>query len=177
MAPHPKKKPTASTRLATSRSRLPNTTTASTSKTNILNTLERPIPNPPDPTEHGLSEDIPEVVRSLPYVGKRSTRALLARGLPPMSSLNGIYDDMTGRAMDLGFDRVLEHLGEKPLRVVTVCSGTESPLLALEMVQKSMDPTVNRYIWMSAYLYNSPQGEVCQRVQCRTPLQCGDRAF
>lgn len=140
MAPQPKKKPTASSRPATSRSRLPNTTTAGTSKTNIPNTLERPIPNPPDPTEHGLSEDIPEVVRSLPYVGKRSTRALLARGLPPMSSLSDIYDDMTGRAMDLGFDRVLEHLGEKPLRVVTVCSGTESPLLALEMVQKSMYP-------------------------------------
>lgn len=55
-----------------------------------------------------------------------------------MSSLDDIYDDMTGRAMDLGFGCVLEHLAEKPLRVVTVCSGTESPLLALEMVQKSM---------------------------------------
>lgn len=54
-----------------------------------------------------------------------------------MSSLDDIYDDMTERAMDLGFDKVLRHLGEKPLRVVTVCSGTESPLLALEMVQKS----------------------------------------
>lgn len=54
-----------------------------------------------------------------------------------MSKLDDIYEDMTGRAMELGFERVLEHLGERPLRVVTVCSGTESPLLALEMVQKS----------------------------------------
>ena len=54
-----------------------------------------------------------------------------------MSKLDDIYEDMTGRAMELGFERVLGHLGERPLRVVTVCSGTESPLLALEMVQKS----------------------------------------
>lgn len=102
-----------------------------------MHAFELPIPNPPDPTEYGLSDDIPEVVRSRPYVGKKSTRALLAHGLPPMSKLDDIFEDMTGRAMDLGFERVLEHLGGKPLRVVTVCSGTESPLLALEMVQRS----------------------------------------
>lgn len=70
-------------------------------------------------------------------MGKKSARTLLARGLPPMSGLGDIYKDMTERAMDLGLDGVLAHLGERPLRVVTVCSGTESPLLALEMVQRS----------------------------------------
>lgn len=54
-----------------------------------------------------------------------------------MYQLSDIYQDMTRRAMELGFGEVLEHLGERALRVVTVCSGTESPLLALEMVQKS----------------------------------------
>ena len=140
MSPQRKKNPptTPSTRPPNSRQKSPNTTTAaSTSKTNCLHALELPIPNPPDPTEYGLSDDIPEVVRSRPYVGKKSTRALLAHGLPPMSKLDDIYEDMTGRAMELGFERVLGHLGERPLRVVTVCSGTESPLLALEMVQKS----------------------------------------
>ena len=149
MAPQPKKKPTtASMRPAKSRNRLlnPTTPTTNTSKIDVPDTLERPVPNPPDPTEYGLPDDIPEVVRSLPYTGKRSTRALLARGLPPMSSLDDIYDDMTERAMDLGFDKVLRHLGEKPLRVVTVCSGTESPLLALEMVQKSKYSRSHRWI-------------------------------
>ena len=70
-------------------------------------------------------------------MGKKSARTLLARGLPPMSKLGDIYKDMTERAMDLGLDGFLAHLGERPLRVVTVCSGTESPLLALEMVQRS----------------------------------------
>lgn len=102
-----------------------------------VHTLEAPIPSSPDSTTLGLDRDIPEVVRSLPYEGKKSARTLLARGLPPMSDLENIYKDMTGRAMELGFGRVLEHLGERRLRVVTVCSGTESPVLALEMVQRS----------------------------------------
>lgn len=102
-----------------------------------IDTLEKPIPSSPDPTDLGLDIDIPEVVRSLPYVGRKSARTLLARGLPPMSRLGDIYKDMTERAMDLGLDGFLAHLGESPLRVVTVCSGTESPLLALEMVQRS----------------------------------------
>lgn len=108
----------------------------STRPTNI-DTFEKLIPSSPDPTDLGLDIDIPEVVRSLPYVGKKSARTLLARGLPPMSRLGDIYKDMTERAMDLGLDGFLAHLGESPLRVVTVCSGTESPLLALEMVQRS----------------------------------------
>ena len=108
----------------------------STRPTNI-DTLEKPIPSSPDPTDLGLDIDIPEVIRSFPYVGKKSARTLLARGLPPMSRLGDIYKDMTERAMDLGLDGFLAHLGESPLRVVTVCSGTESPLLALEMVQRS----------------------------------------
>lgn len=54
-----------------------------------------------------------------------------------MHQLSDIYQDMTRRAMELGLGDVIEHLGGRALRVVTVCSGTESPLLALEMVQKS----------------------------------------
>lgn len=54
-----------------------------------------------------------------------------------MYQLSNIYQDMTRRAMELGFGDVVEHLGGRALRVVTVCSGTESPLLALEMVQRS----------------------------------------
>ena len=54
-----------------------------------------------------------------------------------MHRLSDIYQDMTRRAMKLGFGDVVGHLGGRALRVVTVCSGTESPLLALEMVQRS----------------------------------------
>lgn len=90
-----------------------------------------PAPAPPD----GLDPDIPEVVRSQPYSGPMSAKTRLASHLPPLYKLEDIYEHMTKRALELNFDDVLAHLGSKPLRVVTMCSGTESPLLALEMVQ------------------------------------------
>ncbi|KAF4160765.1 hypothetical protein CNMCM6069_007550 [Aspergillus lentulus] len=90
-----------------------------------------PAPAPPE----GLDPDIPEVVRSQPYSGTMSAKTRLASHLPPLYKLEDIYEHMTKRALELNFDAVLSHLGSKPLRVVTMCSGTESPLLALEMVQ------------------------------------------
>ncbi|KAH2162340.1 hypothetical protein KXW33_001203 [Aspergillus fumigatus] len=91
-----------------------------------------PAPAPPE----GLDPDIPEVVRSQPYSGTMSAKTRLASHLPPLYKLEDIYDHMTKRALELNFDDVLSHSGSRPLRVVTMCSGTESPLLALEMVQK-----------------------------------------
>ncbi|GFF29000.1 DNA repair protein RAD5 [Aspergillus udagawae] len=90
-----------------------------------------PAPAPPD----GLDPDIPEVVRSQPYSGPMSAKTRLASHLPPLYKLEDIYEHMTKRALELNFDDVLSHLGSRPLRIVTMCSGTESPLLALEMVQ------------------------------------------
>ncbi|ODM20657.1 hypothetical protein SI65_03710 [Aspergillus cristatus] len=138
-----KRKPTTTPRSRRSTRRKPSkqtstTTSPSPPSTTTATTLEIPVPSPPDPTAHGLPRDIPEVVRSLPYAGKKSPRTLLARGLPPMHQLGNIYQDMTRRAMELGFGDVVEHLGDRALRVVTVCSGTESPLLALEMVQRNL---------------------------------------
>lgn len=87
--------------------------------------------------EQQLDSDIPEVCRSQPYSGPRRQRTQLALGLPPLNKLEDIYKSLTARAIDLKFDDFLSHLGSKPLRVVTMCSGTESPLLALEMVRRS----------------------------------------
>jgi hypothetical protein len=60
----------------------------------------------------------------------------IAWDLPPMSNLEEIFTDLAQNAMRLGLERVLQRLDGRPLRVATVCSGTESPLLALEMIQK-----------------------------------------
>ncbi|KAM0717999.1 hypothetical protein Q7P37_006331 [Cladosporium fusiforme] len=54
--------------------------------------------------------------------------------LPPLSSINSIFKDITAKGLTLGLRQALETL-PNPLRVATMCSGTESPLLALEMVQ------------------------------------------
>lgn len=79
--------------------------------------------------------DTPELVHSRPYEGKKTYRTRLAEGLPPIHDLDEMFRLITSRALELGLGEALEHLGRRPLRVATVCSGTESPLLALEMVK------------------------------------------
>jgi len=75
--------------------------------------------------------EIPEYARS--QVGDKM---YLDQTLPPMHKLEDIYQDMTAKALPLGLADVLSILRDRPLRVATVCSGTESPLMALEMIQK-----------------------------------------
>lgn len=79
--------------------------------------------------------EIPELKRSQIPTG---TAKYLDESLPPMDSLEDIFQDILDKAMRLGFADVLRRLGDRPLRVGTVCSGTESPLLALEMIRKGM---------------------------------------
>lgn len=80
----------------------------------------------------GPVPEIPEFRRA--YVDENAR--YLAMHLPPMHRLEEIFSDLVVKALSLGFDKVLEHLGERPLRIATVCSGTESPILAMEMLQQ-----------------------------------------
>ncbi|KAJ5353028.1 hypothetical protein N7452_002002 [Penicillium brevicompactum] len=63
----------------------------------------------------------------------------LANDLPPLFELEEIFADMASKAQRLGFAPVLDALNGRPLRVATMCSGTEAPLLALEMIQSGLD--------------------------------------
>ena len=56
--------------------------------------------------------------------------------LPPINEIPAIFDDLLGRIPDI--KQVAEHVAGRKLRVATMCSGTESPLLALELIQKSI---------------------------------------
>jgi hypothetical protein len=56
--------------------------------------------------------------------------------LAPVSKIDDIFEEMTETALDLGFEKVLKHLNGRKLKVGTMCSGTESPILALELVAK-----------------------------------------
>ncbi|KAF2173847.1 hypothetical protein M409DRAFT_62084 [Zasmidium cellare ATCC 36951] len=61
--------------------------------------------------------------------------------LPPVSSIQDIFQDLTSKANAHGLDQAIEHLRKsRPLRVATMCSGTESPLLALEMIKSALGP-------------------------------------
>ncbi|KAF1356488.1 hypothetical protein BDV97DRAFT_287275 [Delphinella strobiligena] len=58
--------------------------------------------------------------------------------LPPLSKVADIFYDLTSKACNLGLPRVITAIGSQPLRVATMCSGTESPLLALQMIKDSL---------------------------------------
>ncbi|PYH96052.1 putative C-5 cytosine-specific DNA methylase [Aspergillus ellipticus CBS 707.79] len=92
----------------------------------------------------GIDPNLPEMIKSSPSNDGKLARTRLAMHLPPMDNLKDIYKSITSMAMSLKFDNVLSHLGSRPLRVVTACSGTESPLLALEMVQTNLREHFNR---------------------------------
>jgi len=77
--------------------------------------------------------EIPELRRGYSVPRDR----YLASDLPPLHTLADIFADMASKALELGFASVLFRLGSRPLRVATMCSGTEAPLLALELIQTS----------------------------------------
>jgi hypothetical protein len=56
--------------------------------------------------------------------------------LPPIASIPKMFDDLVTRAAKL--DTVVDRLNGRKLRVATMCSGTESPLLALRMITRSL---------------------------------------
>ncbi|KAJ2934887.1 hypothetical protein H1R20_g2299, partial [Candolleomyces eurysporus] len=59
-----------------------------------------------------------------------------ASDLPPINDISEIFDDLVSRAPAI--KEVAEHIQGRKLRVATMCSGTESPLLALELIQKAL---------------------------------------
>ena len=59
-----------------------------------------------------------------------------ASELPPIHEIPTIFDDLVKRIPDI--KDVAEHVSGRKIRVATMCSGTESPLLALELIQKSI---------------------------------------
>lgn len=56
--------------------------------------------------------------------------------LPPLDNISKIIEDMTSRAVELGLSQVLKELNGRPINVATMCSGTESPLLFLQMLSE-----------------------------------------
>ncbi len=59
-----------------------------------------------------------------------------ASDLPPIHDIPAIFSDLISRIPHI--KQVADHVSGRKLRVATMCSGTESPLLALELIQKSL---------------------------------------
>jgi hypothetical protein len=56
--------------------------------------------------------------------------------LPPLNNIEEIFGSIAVKATQLGFEAAIDQLQGRPLHVATMCSGTESPLIALEMLKK-----------------------------------------
>lgn len=63
-------------------------------------------------------------------------KAVDVSDLPPIHEIPKIFDDMVSHIPQI--KDVAQHIAPRKLRVATMCSGTESPLLALELIQKSI---------------------------------------
>lgn len=86
-----------------------------------------------------LYEDVkeipPEILRGIHSYppGVRSGSAKLDRNLRPLHGIQEIFNDLASNAKEAGIESFLDHIGSRKLKVVTMCSGTEAPVLALEM--------------------------------------------
>jgi hypothetical protein len=94
-----------------------------------------PRDKPEEPVSY--TDAIPEVEYIEVMLDKHVYKTGLDGSLPPIHELEEIFQDISKKAITNGIQAAIRHLGSRKLRVVTMCSGTESPLLALEMVSKS----------------------------------------
>ena len=59
----------------------------------------------------------------------------MAKELPGITEPQKMFDDMVSKVPEIG--KVAERLQGRSITVATMCSGTEAPVLALEMIAKS----------------------------------------
>ena len=96
------------------------------------------------PSKHSAPER--SAARPKPRQTKRKTqtktkaatpyRTHLEESLPPLADLHDIFKDMVSNAKEkIHLAQAMNFLSDKQIRVATMCSGTESPLLALDMIQ------------------------------------------
>ncbi|KAG7093640.1 hypothetical protein E1B28_007303 [Marasmius oreades] len=90
----------------------------------------------PEPSESGSDSDVEVDTSSAKKTSGARGSAPDASDLPPINNIPSIFADIVSRTPKV--QEVAEHVEGRKLRVATMCSGTESPLLALELIQASM---------------------------------------
>jgi site-specific DNA-cytosine methylase len=79
--------------------------------------------------------DVPTLEKA--FAIEKEARSKEIRGdYPPISDLSEIFADIVRRTP--GIKQLAETLHNRPLRVATMCSGTESPLLALNLISRAI---------------------------------------
>ncbi|KAE9990764.1 hypothetical protein EG327_000997 [Venturia inaequalis] len=73
----------------------------------------------------------------------KTSKRDLDLNLPPLAHIEDIFLDITKKALSKGLDQAIGHLKGGALKVGTMCSGTEAPLLALRLVQQCLRDDLN----------------------------------
>ena len=73
-----------------------------------------------------------------PAAATTVSRTGLDLSLPPVSRIDDIFLDLTSRALKLGLEKAVQSVGTSSIRVATMCSGTEAPLLSFQLVNKAL---------------------------------------
>jgi len=83
-------------------------------------------------------DDEPEVSDNdiTPVQSSKGDGKIESSSLPPIHDIPAMFSDLVSRVPPL--KGIAEHVQGRKLRVATMCSGTESPLLALEMICQSI---------------------------------------
>ncbi|KAI6149517.1 hypothetical protein BKA82DRAFT_995209 [Pisolithus tinctorius] len=91
-----------------------------------------------DDSENDVYDDEPEVSEEddTPVQSSKTDGKIESSSLPPLHDIPAMFADLVSRVPLL--KGVAEHVQGRKLRVATMCSGTESPLLALEMICQSI---------------------------------------
>ncbi|GAB7347637.1 hypothetical protein MBLNU459_g4506t1 [Dothideomycetes sp. NU459] len=71
--------------------------------------------------------------------GGKGVKKGINQELPPLSDINAIFADLVTRALSMDLRETVTKLKSRTLRVATMCSGTESPLLAFDLIKDSLE--------------------------------------
>ena len=93
--------------------------------------------------EEDAEDDIPganakksekKTAKDFQYKDSFTYKIGIDEALKPICEIKDIFGDITNKACELGLKKVITHLNGRKLKIATMCSGTESPLLAIQLV-------------------------------------------
>ncbi|KAH7118782.1 hypothetical protein B0J11DRAFT_75237 [Dendryphion nanum] len=82
--------------------------------------------------------ELPKRNRKATTTKAAKTKDMINLSLPPLTDIKDIFSDMVANAMKKGLSSALKDIKDRPLNVATMCSGTESPLIALQLVSQAL---------------------------------------
>ena len=107
---------------------------------------------------------------------RNTIRTFIAQRLPPISDIGEIFDDMTEKAWgQLGLEEATRTLANRTINVATMCSGTESPLLAMDMTNECKSEDFAKYFLTSLKSSSLGPHSWWSQVELQASLQRRDR--